>query len=78
LSKTKIDENNSAAQVQKEYKLVYEKLNDYIHICQRQIEDEDLQLPDNNLLYYNFSSSINSFSDKFIELLCECIVGNVR
>jgi hypothetical protein len=75
-SKTKLDEAAVGSNL-KEYKLVYERVNDFIRLCHRESEEEELRLPDNNLLYYNFSNSVNTFSDKLVESLANCLIRNV-
>ena len=37
-----------------------------------------LPLPDNSLLYYNFSTSVNLFNEPFVERLVECLAKSVR
>ena len=77
-SKTKLDDVSVSTNL-KEYKLVYERINDFIRACQKEMEtDEELKLPDNNLLYYHFSTSANTFSDKFIECLSNHLTKNVK
>ena len=77
-SKTKIEELSQNGNNMKEYKLVYERINDFIRICQKELDFEnELPLPDNSLLYYHFSTSVNLFKENFVERLMDNLSKNV-
>ncbi len=53
-------------------------MNDLIRACHQDMETEgDLSLPNNNLLYYNLSTSVATFEPAFIEALARSLAKNV-
>lgn len=57
---------------------MYERVNDLIRACHQEMQTGgDLALPDNNLVYYNLSTSVDTFDPMFVEALAKALGRNV-